>query len=291
MTDDREPTNGSEPSPGERRVLAALEIKDPQSATGEEVDREALEIAGLLAYSVEPLAGDPELRARILGKIGVLSEVGHVEPSTPGGAREPRVVPFPVAAGSGSSSARWLRLLAAAALLAALGLAALSGLLYARLEQSEELVTALEAELGARSPLLSQTEVAVDRISVVASPTVRICPLASQDPNQPSAQGMVYMKPDDGKWVLAAANLKPCEKGRQYQLWFVTSSGVQHAGSFHLPESGPSRVELAADEMPSDLQAVKVTLEWPDASLERPEGQTVLYGDRAHQLVEQRPIL
>ena len=78
-------------------------------------------------------------------------------------------------------------------------------------------------------------------------------------------------------WFLKVEGLEPCDRGRQYKVWFMTDSGPILGTSFVVKAKG-DEVEIRAVGMPTGVKAVMITLEQPDVS-EAPSQPAVLYGD------------
>ncbi len=292
------PDNGADETALDEReidqISAALAISDPQESDRSGDDERALvELLGMLPSELDPIEPSSNVKQRLFAELGLADGVAQSDsPVTLGQeSAAAEVVPFRPP----TQQPRWVGWLAAAAVLMAVGLAALSGVFYAQLSQQTELIGALESELASRDDAgsLSQTSALTQvrneldevrrQLGVVTSPGTKACRLDSQDVAQPGARGTVFMT-DDGNWVLTASNLQKCKLGREYRVWFVTDDGKLNGGSFFVKDE-TTRVEIGADEMPAGTRAVMITLEYPGQAAEAPEGPTILFGDESREML------
>ena len=285
------------------RIAAAFAISDPQESdrTSDE-ERTVVELLGALPAELDPVEPPVRVKQKLFAQLGIglTGDAGSVDPTdrseSPSVAHVVRdgdvgdVVPFRAPA----PQPRWVGLLAAAAVLMAVGLAALSGVFYAQLSQQSDLIGALESELADRADAdnasgdsLAQVRHELNevrqRLGVFTSPDTRVCRLASRDAAQPGATGAVFMR-DGGGWVLTARNLQKCKLGREYRVWFVTEDGKLNGGSFFVKDED-TRVEIGADELPQGTIGVMITLEYPGEAEEEPAGPTVLFGDESREML------
>ena len=283
MTDDtsQEPELTSE----DLAALAALEMLNRPWANGDHSDsleREYLELLGLVPYALEPEAPSASVKKGLLERVaqsgsqsdrqGVARVVPFAEPS-----REP--------ARPASSRVAWA--LAAALAAVSLGLASWAGVLQGRLvEQEKNVAEVVDAPLPDSLPSDAQPEPSVrflavsdlqDTIARVAMPGVEVCPMRplGDSPAQPSAKGLFYLSSERSEWMLAAQNLEPSVLGSRYHVWFRTEGGVINGGAFEVHQSGA--ILIRADQIPAGSQAVLITLETEETG--EPTGPTILYGD------------
>lgn len=259
-------------------VLRRLEREARSAAGGEDaapdLERQYTELLGLLPYENEPVEPSPDVRTRLLESVRA----------------EAAVVPLPqepAAAPAGPAPAHRAvpsRFAAAAAVVVSLGLAGLSGYLFVTLEQERATVAALRTSLAEQQEVADpeafrrEMEALRANFTLVTSPGVEICPLGPRtgEPPQPEARGHLYVAPDRRHWLLTAHGLDPCRGEQAYHVWFLTDRGPVSGGFFHVASG--QRIEIGAEDMPSSIRAVFVTLE-PSESPSEPSGPTVLYGD------------
>jgi hypothetical protein len=171
-------------------------------------------------------------------------------------------------------------------MVAALLFAGLSFVLLERLQEQELRVARLEAELSSRPSVPTlEAELAELRadLAVMTSTQVAVCALENQGGPSAQADGLVYLTPGGGRWVLTAQGLEANPAGRSYRIWFVAEGGIVKGGDFHVAE-GNGHIHFCADAMPADTQAIMITLEPETGGGPEPAGPTVLYG-RPHQLL------
>lgn len=189
------------------------------------------------------------------------------------------------------SSGGGSRLLLVAAVLLSVVLSGLCGWLFRSLLAEREVAATLRAALDARQETelaLASTQEELARLKrhliLATSPGVEVCPLKphGQKPEQPDASGLLYLAPNGGGWLLAVNGLAPCERGRQYHVWFLAEEGMILGEIFGVKEKG--RIEIAADQVPNGTRAVMITLE-DELRPSEPTGPTVLFGDEHQMLV------
>ncbi|HVS16135.1 MAG TPA: anti-sigma factor [Thermoanaerobaculia bacterium] len=249
--------------------LQALEVADPQQES-RDTDRELVELVGLLAYAAEPEPVPAGAASSLVARLGLdVDRPLRFAPRAPKRPLEPR----------------WARWALAASVFLVLGLGALSGALYERLEDQGQRLAELEQRFGWFEQTASDHEVETLQASVrfLSSPEMRACSLEATSADQPSARGTVYMNPQAGRWMLVANDLAPAPPGELYRIWFITESGPVSGGSFRV-EDGRGRIEIGAEQLPPGLRAVSITIE-PAAQQEGPSGQQVLFGDETHQVI------
>ena len=259
------------------RAIDSLSVGAARTSEEVAIEREFVELLGLLPYELDPETPSPRAREGLLLSVS--------------GESQARVVPFASEADrSPASEPRRgaLTLLAAALAAVAITLAGWGGWLLsrlgderatvARLEERLERTSMSEDELAAAKAELARLE---NRLSLLTTPGIEVCALRPRG-DQPEARGILYVSADRGRWVLAADQLEVCPEGRRYVLWFLTESEAIRGGSFEVVAG--QRIEVAADGVPPETRAVMVTLE-AEEEPPAPEGPTVLYGDEPHLLL------
>jgi hypothetical protein len=146
------------------------------------------------------------------------------------------------------------------------------------------------ARLEARIEVLSRTAMAVEpakmrameqRLALVTSPGVAICPLRPMEASGPAseARGVMYVAADHQHWYLALTGLRPAPTGKAYHLWFFVDGKPVNAGAFSA-QLGED-IQLGSDTMPEGTGAVGVTLEAAgDTDIGKPSGPPILFGDQ-----------
>jgi hypothetical protein len=260
-------------------IVGMLEANEDAGAP-----REITELMGLLAMSLPPVEPPSRLRDRVLAGTRVASTA-----SEPAAAAADRTVAAPLRFPSTAPRADFgvpVRWVVAAGLVVAMLFAGLSFVLLERLQEQERRVARLEAELDSRPSVPTlEAELAELRadLSVMTSTRVSVCALEGQDGGAARADGIVYLTPGGGRWILTAQGLEPSPSGRSYRIWFVAADGIVKGGDFHVAE-GSGHIHFCADAMPADTQAIMITLEPETGGGREPVGPTVLYG-RPRQLL------
>ena len=198
--------------------------------------------------------------------------------------------PTPVRSVPVRRASRWPLALAAALILALLGV---TGYLYQGLRQQGEVISQLTRERNqliaqerehARALSTGDTELTglkgemnamQSRLALITSPGVEISPLhpTGKVPMPHDAYGMLFVAADHQHWDLAIRGMSPSGNGRQYQLWFIAPQGPVSGGTFTAAPGAP--VNLSSEHMPAGTRAVIITLE-PEAGTQTPSGPEVL---------------
>lgn len=186
---------------------------------------------------------------------------------------------------AGGSRPSWLLPLAASL---AVCMFALSGWLWSRLDAQSETIARLEQRVQQLSqsrvePQLSKYEAMRERLSLVTSADVEVCPLKSMVNDGPGqgARGMMYVAADHQHWYLAVHGLQPAPSGTTYHLWFFVDSKPVSAGSFTAKPG--EEIQLGSDTMPAGTGAVGVTIE-AGTDVLKPSGSPILFGDQVRRI-------
>lgn len=186
------------------------------------------------------------------------------------------------------AASRWLLPLAAALMIAMVGV---TGWQVWRVEQQAVTIARLSAELessrAAAAELTATREMAREasaRLEMMTAASAEFCALRPtvSCPNQ-QARGTIVMRADEKDWYLRVEGLGPCEKGRQYKLWFVTDSEPILGASFRV-EGSHDLVELRATGVPAGVTAVMITLEEPEVE-EAPQTPVLLFGNQRMRIL------
>lgn len=257
----------------ERLLVDALDALDGGSAP-DLGDREALELWGVLAHALEPVAPRPGARERLLQRLAQ-AESG------------PAPVPLRPRAETPAPT-DWRRLALAASTLLAFGLGALTiattgenrrlndrvALLEHRLEAENASRRAAEAELGG----------AAERLRLVTNTSTEICALRPASEQAPAdARGVLWIAADHQHWHLAVEGLHTGE-GTELELWFLVGDDKNPVSGGRFQMRPGERVELGSPEMPAGTRAVAITLEPLDDN-PAPQGPMVLYGDDVRRMI------
>lgn len=284
-------------SPRDQALLSLLDGTGPDPIHHDRVDdldRETLEVCGLLAQSLEPVPVGTQARAALFDRLGLVEDPRGsraVGAATATRAAEATVSQFPTSHGplAGqapvSSFASWAL---AATVLLALGLALWGGFMWSEVRQSRTVIASLTEELDRQTAesadfqqVRYENQQLRSHLAAAVQPHTRVCALNAVAADQPRAKGAVFLSPDNGSWVLAASNLAKCDLGRRYRLWFLDESGEYSGGEMLEHVNGEAEIELAAGDLPEGTQAILLTLEFPDKFGPEPAGERVLFGDRS----------
>jgi hypothetical protein len=282
------------------------------------------ELLGLLPYELEPRAPSAASRQRLLARVRGEADGGAsttAEPPAPATApwnvtqtgavssiAAPEVASWDEErrrrTGDGSAEPPrtsaippWLGALAAALLVAVLGLTAYASFLYGRLEEQRDrladqqhAITRLSADLDAsrsQVDMLAESRADLQRqLSLVSSPDSEVCPLKpTRDPMFPAARGLLFLSEPRDAWYVRVADVAPPPPGKIYRLWFVLGDKAQPAGI--LMPAGDGIQEMAGRGLPArtDMTAAAVTLEPMDHSAAQPSGPMVLFGDQRFGMI------
>lgn len=295
-------------SPQEETLLAILDGADPFTEGGAPgADRDDLETLGLLARALVPTAvgaasgssssGGSSGKAALFRRLKLSSEaeIDSGSASETAGQGSEVVLPFrsPVSE-KPSKRSSWVPVALAATVLMAVGLGAWGGFLVSELRQSRSLVAGLESELdrleqegprvGDYQQVLFENRQLRQQIGMATKPKTKVCALSAMAPDQPEARGTVFLRPDEGRWMIATNNLAKCELGRRYRLWFLGKNGHVMGGQVLDQITGAQQIEIASGDLPEETAAVLITLEFPDKFGDHPGGEKVLYGDRSVEI-------
>jgi hypothetical protein len=238
--------------------------------------RTYLEALALLPYELETGSPSPGLKARILEELS-----GSKQLTLANRLQDEQVRAAP-------TSARWLMPLAATLAFVLVGV---TGWQIWRVEKQAETIARLSleleqarsttAELAAARGQLVETRA---RLEMMTASTAEYCALrpTKSCPNR-EARGTLVMQRGKSDWFLRVEGLGPCEKGRQYKLWFVTESASVLGASFAV-EGPHDLVELRATGAPAGIKAVMITLEEPGVE-SAPEAPALLYGDQRMRIL------
>ena len=208
---------------------------------------------------------------------GDLEELAaSVEPVTPSETTRRRIQKM---APARVKPARWLPLVAAAALLIAVWSGWRQASLGRELEQlgaeRDQLarqVSGLDQQLG-----LARAEAnrLAESLAIISSPGSKAIVLAGLGPS-PGASGHTFVNPEKGQAVFYAFNLPRLAPDKTYQLWWIEGNKPVSAGVFEVDEQGRGsvRVEQAPKEA---ADAWAVTIE-PAGGVPAPTGEVVLKG-------------
>ena len=291
MTEETDPQNEISRA-DELAISGALEALTPGwSAETEELEREYIEVFGLLPGALAPVQPSVHVKQQLFERLGLEVPSAPTEAggevvsfaerknagATPAEASEGGVPSAPtVEPLSRPASPSWMLPLAAALAFATVALAGTVGWLTSQLSEQRETL----AELSER---IEQGELAQEKLALVTDKGTEICRLGpyGEKPEQPRAYATFYAAPDRKGWVLAADNLEPCDQGKRYQVWFMTEDGPVSGGVFFVKEMG--KIEIKAEDMPAGSTAIMVTLESKEQS--EPTGPMILYGDEPSMVI------
>jgi anti-sigma-K factor RskA len=225
----------------------------------------------------EPPSG---LRDRILDEARRVRPLraGTATPPSPPDGRSANATGARAPAPSTASAAAGARWLAAAAVIAAIGLTAL---LVRERESRRELdrtVTALADSAARMDARIAELDLAVAErdslIAAVLSPDVRTARLVAEG-QPPSAR--IYWNRDRGRIVIAAADLSTAPAGRTYQLWGIAGGQAPVSlGTFNTGTDG--RVVATFDVPATTMIDVAAVTDDPAGGSPQPTSQPFLVG-------------
>ncbi|HEX5505512.1 MAG TPA: anti-sigma factor [Thermomicrobiales bacterium] len=206
------------------------------------------ETAGLLAFAAPPARPTPAAKAALFARIADLERPG---PETAAGGE-----PAPAPPRGRGGRPRWLRVVPALAVAAALAL--LLGWNVAVQRQ-------LNAERDRTAALTQQvqTEDAIARL--IQSPTSAH---SLTDSNlTPRPVGYIYTDPRSATALMLAYRMPPLAPGQRYQLWLIrTDGGRDSGGLFTVDERGDGQMIVHAPQPFGHYRSVGVTAEPWDGS-------------------------
>lgn len=270
----------------------ALRAEAPPGDPAEGEERLDAELLGLLAYGLEERPPAPHVKGRLMAAVRGEAAAPPAEAGNPDSrvaslvdprrrAAAPPAAPSPPVPGAAS---RWLPALAAALFLAVVGLAFFAGKQYGELEQQQNVIADLEGRLAAAGGEVADLS---DRLALVATPGVEVCPLRPQgsSPLYPQAKGLLFISGPSAQWYVRVADLESPPAGQTYRLWFVFGDEARQVGEL-LP-GGDDAVVLAGRAVASrqEMTAALVTLEPVGQPAQRPTGPTILYGDEKMDMI------
>ena len=169
----------------------------------------------------------------------------------------------------------------AATLVLAIGLAASTAVLYARLERETaaraDIEEALRYEQDISWSLLAleeRLESASRIVAAIGSPVLRTLALAGQGDFR-QAVAKAYLEPESGRLIVYAHNLPPVPDGRTYQLWVIVDKQPHSAGILRADAQGEAKYDTGPLQGLGGRVSVAVTLE-PDGGVPQPSGPLVL---------------
>jgi anti-sigma-K factor RskA len=258
------PDSGSPRDLAAAYALGALEPDEARRFEGflagsPEAQREVAEfreVAALLALGEVETVPGPDLRDRVLARVG--KDTTH---DFPAGGRAPRrSIPL----------AMWGAL--AACLLAAVGLGA--GLLSARKQLSDagSQYTDLARSLAMQRQRLMQREAT---LNALMEPGVELYQLTASGDPEPGIQ--LFWNREKNVAIVHGFRLKPVPSGRAYQLWFIEDGKPVPSVTFKPEPSGHAKVEGVTVPTAGEVSAAAITVE-PEGGSTQPTSPILLVG-------------
>lgn len=262
-------------------LIPRIEPEDAQAAL---LQREAIEVIGLLPYQLAEQAPSAATRKRLMaavrGEDG--DQVGVAVAAPPQGGEAVRMP-------QRTWQSRFLPL-AAALIIAFLGVSLWQQ--FAQLEEQQQTIDNLASQLSETSLQATQLtqyqeelEAMQEQLALVTSQGVEVCALRPRyaAAAETNARGTLFVASDHQHWYLRIDDLEPCPLGRSYQLWFVTEDGTAVDGGVLQIEHGVE-LEVTSDSMPQGTVEVSITLE-PAGGSPAPSGPLVLHGNEVMRLL------
>lgn len=279
---------------GEERTLLHAHLAACQACRAELAELRAS--VGTLGYAAAPVpleaARSDRIRARLLARAaadrGARGDADGLDrtvvaPPPPVAAARPsrftaeddetQVIPITAAPSRRPSRAGWLAAAASLLLLLATGAYALSLRAHvltqsAWMGAAEEQQNRLQRELRDREATLA----------AVSAPSVQVIDLASSGQ---APGGRMFWDRRSNRWTFFAHNLPAVQRGREYQLWFITPGSRKiPSRTFRPDRRGEAQVVVDYALSADSLQAIAVTEE-PTGGLPQPSGPVVIVGAAA----------
>jgi anti-sigma-K factor RskA len=214
------------------------------------------ELAALLALGEAETVPGPDLRDRVLARVG--SEKSRALPA--GGTPSRRGIPLAV----------WSAL--AACLVLAVGLSA------EVLSQRQDLAD-LRAEVANRDQLLAKRlQRLMQReatLNALMEPGVELYQLTASGDPEPGIQ--LFWNREKNVAIVHGFRLKPVPSGRAYQLWFIEDGKPVPSVTFKPEPSGHAKVEGVTVPTAGELSAAAITVE-PEGGSPQPTSPILLVG-------------
>jgi anti-sigma-K factor RskA len=262
-------------------LIPQMEPEDAQAAL---LQREAIEVIGLLPYQLEEQPPSAATRERLMAAVRGedVDQVGVPVAAPPLGGKV-------VSISQRTWQSRFLPL-AAALIIALLG--AFLWQQFAQLQDQQQTIDRLASQLSETNMQATQLtqyqeelETMQAQLALVTSQGVEVCALKPRyaAAAETNARGTLFVASDHQHWYLRIDDLEPCPLGRSYQLWFVTEDGTAVDGGVLQIEHGVE-LEVTSDSMPQGTVEVSITLE-PAGGSTAPSGPLVLHGNEVMRLL------
>lgn len=262
------------------QILAAVEgLGGGEAGAGE---RRYVELLGILPYALDPVEPRPEVKERLMAAV---EEAARPHPVVDIHARRPRPAEAAAAAAPVARGARrgsWTVALAAVAAVAVFGVAFLAGRSSEQAATIAQLRADIAAARGEEAALrdaqaeLLEVKHNFEMITTVAQEAYPMRVVHTTDAGI-APEGIVFVCGNHQQWYLNLRGLAPPPAGREYHLWFITAAGARDGGVLDVEPDAPA--ERGAPTMPDGTRGFAVTLETAGHH-DRPEGETILLGDR-----------
>ena len=175
-----------------------------------------------------------------------------------------------------------LALVAALALIVAVGSALWAASLQSQLGEQRALATSLQAQLAEQRALAASNEERAQRydrvVTVLQAEQMYVRPLEATYA-APGAFGRVYLDPASGSGMMMVRKLPPLSEGRAYQLWLVSPDGQRTSCGLlrRIDTYGNGYTLIQAPVPITDWQGIGLTEE-PATGSPDPTGTRMLAG-------------
>jgi anti-sigma-K factor RskA len=216
-----------------------------------------------LPLSLDPVSPSPQLRQRLIDRIGAGRDA--MSPTlTPSAAPSPRGL-------------RWIEPLLAGALAASVT----AGLLWFRIDRQQRQMDDLRDQITRQQARIDQLQAAMETegntLRLFASPAVQLVSLQGAG-GQPQARGRVFWDRDRQAFHLYASGLKPLDRGKVYEMWFIDAAQKKlPAGTFEVSSRGEASLVATPPPDAGNIAALAITEE-PMGGSAQPTGQIQLVG-------------
>ncbi len=141
----------------------------------------------------------------------------------------------------------------------------------------QALLTRVDAQDREIIRLREAMQDAAETVRILRSPAVRVVTLSGTE-SQPQAAARIFWDQSRRTWHFYAAALRAPDRGRTYQLWFITPAQEKiSAGTFDVDPGGEATLEIA---LPPGLEAIAVAAvtDEPAGGSPQPTGSIHLAG-------------
>lgn len=254
----------------ERELVEAYLVEHPE-AQAQVKDLEFA--ASALPHGVSPIKPSDQPKRKLMARIAAdqlnQSSTRRVAPPIRSSRPQNRFGGFPQFAFSALSL-----------VIAALAIASMF-VLNRQVSRLQSEVAALRSALLAQADTVRQLNLALERVNAQlpqSTPPTLTTFTISGTASQPDAHAQLMTDPNSHSAVLVVSGLDPLPAGKIYQIWLIEGDAPKSAGLLNVNNFGQGVSILAPDEAIASFNALGVSIEPEDGSLQ-PTGDIVLLGE------------